>query len=74
MQLSINYHGFFDGNFGIAEATRLNAVAMESAGIQVNRINYSSDTLEKIKSETEPEFQYYINIFHINSNVTHEFF
>jgi glycosyltransferase involved in cell wall biosynthesis len=74
MQLSINYHGFFDGNFGIAEATRLNAVAMESAGIQVNRINYSSDTLEKIKSETEPEFQSYINIFHINSNVTHEFF
>ena len=74
MQLSINYHGFFDGNFGIAEATRLNAIAMESAGIQVNRINYSSDTLEKIKSETEPEFQSYINIFHINSNVTHEFF
>lgn len=74
MQLSIDYHGFFDGNFGIAEATRLNAVAMESAGIQVNRINYSSDTLEKIKSETEPEFQSYINIFHINSNVTHEFF
>ena len=72
MQLSINYHGFFDGNFGIAEATRLNATAMENAGIIVNRINYSSDTLEKIKSEIERESS--INIFHINSNVTHEFF
>jgi glycosyltransferase involved in cell wall biosynthesis len=72
MQLSVNYHGFFDGNFGIAEATRLNATAMENAGIIVNRINYSSDTLEKIKSEIERES--YINIFHINSNVTHEFF
>ncbi|RNA63643.1 glycosyltransferase family 1 protein [Chryseobacterium nematophagum] len=72
MSLSINYHGFFDGNFGIAEATRLNAVAMEKAGIKVNRINYSSDTLEKIKSETKQDSS--INIFHINSNVTHEFF
>ncbi|CAA7194772.1 glycosyltransferase [Chryseobacterium potabilaquae] len=72
MSLSINYHGFFDGNFGIAEATRLNAMAMEKAGIKVNRINYSSDTLEKIKSETKQESS--INIFHINSNVTHEFF
>ncbi|RMZ58151.1 glycosyltransferase family 1 protein [Chryseobacterium nematophagum] len=72
MSLSINYHGFFDGNFGIAEATRLNAAAMEKAGIKVNRINYSSDTLEKIKSETKQESS--INIFHINSNVTHEFF
>jgi len=72
MQLSVNYHGFFDGNFGIAEATRLNATAMENAGIIINRINYSSNTLEKIKSEIERES--YINIFHINSNVTHEFF
>lgn len=72
MQLNINYHGFFDGNFGIAEATRLNAIAMEKAGIRVNRINYSSDTLEKIDNETDPES--FINIFHINSNVTHEFF
>ncbi|SIP99172.1 Glycosyl transferases group 1 [Chryseobacterium sp. RU37D] len=72
MSLSVNYHGFFDGNFGIAEATRLNAIAMENAGIKVNRINYSSDTLEKIQSETKAESS--INIFHINSNVTHEFF
>lgn len=72
MSLSVNYHGFFDGNFGIAEATRLNATAMENAGIKVNRISYSSDTLEKSKSATEPDAL--INIFHINSNVTHEFF
>lgn len=72
MQLSVNYHGFFDGNFGIAEATRLNAVAMEKAGIKVNRINYSSDTIEKIDNETQAGS--FINIFHINSNVTHEFF
>ncbi|MDQ1855900.1 glycosyltransferase [Chryseobacterium sp. WLY505] len=72
MSLSVNYHGFFDGNFGIAEATRLNATAMENAGIKVNRISYSSDTLEKSKSAAEPDAL--INIFHINSNVTHEFF
>ncbi|MGE8511751.1 MAG: glycosyltransferase [Chryseobacterium culicis] len=72
MSLSVNYHGFFDGNFGIAEATRLNAAAMENAGIKVNRISYSSDTLEKSKSDTPSDAL--INIFHINSNVTHEFF
>lgn len=72
MSLSVNYHGFFDGNFGIAEATRLNATAMENAGIKVNRISYSSDTLEKSKSSTVADAL--INIFHINSNVTHEFF
>lgn len=72
MSLSVNYHGFFDGNFGIAEATRLNAAAMENAGIKVNRISYSSDTLEKFESNTEADAL--INIFHINSNVTHEFF
>lgn len=72
MSLSVNYHGFFDGNFGIAEATRLNAVAMENAGIKVNRISYSSDSLEK--SESSAEADALINIFHINSNVTHEFF
>ncbi|MCC3216637.1 glycosyltransferase [Chryseobacterium sp. X308] len=72
MSLSVNYHGFFDGNFGIAEATRLNAAAMENAGIKVNRISYSSDTLEKSESNTEADAL--INIFHINSNVTHEFF
>lgn len=72
MSLSVNYHGFFDGNFGIAEATRLNATAMENAGIKVNRISYSSDTLEKSKSSTAADAL--INIFHINSNVTHEFF
>lgn len=72
MSLSVNYHGFFDGNFGIAEATRLNAAAMENAGIKVNRISYSSDTLEKSENNTEADAL--INIFHINSNVTHEFF
>ncbi|MDW9379765.1 glycosyltransferase [Chryseobacterium sp. JV558] len=72
MSLSVNYHGFFEGNFGIAEATRLNASAMESKGIKVNRISYSSDTLEKSKSDAQPDAL--INIFHINSNVTHEFF
>lgn len=72
MSLSVNYHGFFEGNFGIAEATRLNAAAMESQGITVNRISYSSDTLEKSKSDAQPNAL--INIFHINSNVTHEFF
>lgn len=74
MQLSVNYHGFFDGQFGIAEATRINAIAMENAGIQVNRINYSVTTLERITGDNEKKLDAPVNIFHINSNVTHEFF
>jgi len=74
MQLSVNYHGFFDGQFGIAEATRINAVAMENAGIKVNRINYSATTLERITNDAEKKLDAPVNIFHINSNVTHEFF
>lgn len=48
MELSVNYHGFFDGNFGISEATRLNALALEKAGIQVHKINYSSENFERL--------------------------
>lgn len=74
MQLSVNYHGFFDGQFGIAEATRINAVAMENAGIKVNRINYSATTLERVTDDAEKKLDAPVNIFHINSNVAHEFF
>ncbi|MFZ4931898.1 glycosyltransferase [Chryseobacterium sp. Mn2064] len=73
MQLSVNYHGFFNGNFGISEATRLNALALEAVGIKVNRINYSSETFERI--DTAPsENDTTINIFHININFISDFF
>ncbi|WP_426476190.1 glycosyltransferase [Chryseobacterium sp. CBSDS_008] len=72
MSLSVNYHGFFDGNFGISEATRLNALALEVIGIKVNRINYSSETFERI--DTGSEASSTINIFHININFINNFF
>ncbi len=74
MQLSVNYHGFFDGNFGISEATRLNALALESVGIIVNRINYSSETFERIENNSSTEIETSINIFHININFINDFF
>lgn len=72
MSLSVNYHGFFDGNFGISEATRLNALALEAIGIKVNRINYSSETFERIDSGSEASSP--INVFHININFINNFF
>jgi glycosyltransferase involved in cell wall biosynthesis len=72
MSLSVNYHGFFDGNFGISEATRLNALALEAIGIKVNRINYSSETFERIDSGSEASSS--INVFHININFINNFF
>lgn len=72
MSLSVNYHGFFDGNFGISEATRLNAIALETIGIKVNRINYSSETFERIDSGSESSSS--INVFHININFINNFF
>ncbi|MDR6458860.1 glycosyltransferase involved in cell wall biosynthesis [Chryseobacterium vietnamense] len=72
MSLSVNYHGFFDGNFGISEATRLNALALEAIGIKVNRINYSSETFERIDAGSEVPSS--INVFHININFINNFF
>ena len=74
MQLSINYHGFFNGNFGISEATRLNALALENVGIKVNRINYSSETFERIDNISSTEYKTSINVFHININFINDFF
>lgn len=74
MSLNVNYHGFFDGNFGISEATRLNALALEKAGIQVHKINYSSDTFERLTKISSTENSNRINIFHININFINDFF
>lgn len=71
MSITINYHGFFDGHFGIAEATRLNAMALESQGIKVNKINYNPH--EHIRETKEiPDSD--INIFHVNINIIADFF
>lgn len=74
MELSVNYHGFFDGNFGISEATRLNALALENIGVKVNRINYSSETFERIENNIISKNETSINIFHININFINDFF
>lgn len=42
--LGINVFGFINGEFGIAEATRLNCKAMQSAGIPINLMNYDVRT------------------------------
>lgn len=74
MQLSVNYHGFFDGNFGISEATRLNVLALENIGVKVNRINYSSETFERIENSVTSKNETSINVFHININFINDFF
>lgn len=71
MKSKINYHGYFEGNFGIAEATRLNALALEKSGVAVNIINYSPDMHQRI-TENIPEAD--VNIFHININSILDFF
>ena len=39
--LGVNYYGFFKGVFGISEATRLNALALEKNNIPISYKNYT---------------------------------
>lgn len=71
MSLIVNYHGFFDGSFGIAEATRLNVLALEGKGVIVNKINYNTHEYVRI-TNTIPNID--INIYHININIVADFF
>ncbi|MFC0345047.1 glycosyltransferase [Epilithonimonas hispanica] len=72
MTSRINYHGYFDGNFGIAEATRLNVLALEKSGLFINKINYSIEQNHQRLTENVPDCD--INIFHVNINVITLFF
>lgn len=72
MTSRINYHGYFDGSFGIAEATRLNVLALEKSGLVINKINYSIELNHQRLTENVPDCD--INIFHVNINVITLFF
>ncbi|QCX53340.1 glycosyltransferase [Elizabethkingia sp. JS20170427COW] len=72
--LKVNYHGFFDGNFGIAEATRLNELALLQNHIEVNRISYQSESYLRTSDIFPDEDEVKINIFHININTVNAFF
>ena len=72
MTSRINYHGYFDGNFGIAEAARLNVLALEKSGLVINKINYSIELNHQRLTENIPDCD--INIFHVNINVITLFF
>lgn len=72
--LKVNYHGFFTGSFGIAEATRQNARAMKALFIQVNEISYHPETFIRETPIFPDEEEVFINIYHININTVHAFF
>ena len=60
-KLSINYIGFLDGDFGLANAAKSNIQALEKRGIEVKKINFSY----KEKTQIE-EHDNLITIIHIN--------
>lgn len=55
-QLGINVFGFIKGEFGIAEATRLNCKAILQADIPLNIINYDVKTNHNDNDNTFTEF------------------
>lgn len=75
--LGINYYGFFKGVFGISEATRLNALALEKNNISISYKNYTYNGFKR--DEIYHEFNdnkhdFDINLFHINIDIVNEFF
>lgn len=77
--MGINYHGFFKDISGIAEASRLNALALQSAGVSISFHNYYAERRGIRKDEELHEFNtletnYNINLFQINLNALTNFF
>jgi glycosyltransferase involved in cell wall biosynthesis len=77
--IGINYHGFFKDTSGISEATRSNALALQSAGVSISFHNYYHER-RGIKKDTEIhnyntlETNFNINLFQINLNELTNFF
>lgn len=69
-QFGINVFGFIKGEFGIAEATRLNCKAILQAGIPLNIINYDVKTNHNDNDNTFTKFaekaEYPINLIQIS--------
>ncbi|WP_426476191.1 glycosyltransferase [Chryseobacterium sp. CBSDS_008] len=76
--LGINVFGFINGEFGIAEATRLNCKAIQTAGIPISLINYNVNTNHNNNDLTFTEFSdhapYPINLIQISPSETPNFF
>ncbi|UTX46907.1 glycosyltransferase [Chryseobacterium sp. MA9] len=72
--LGINVFGFINGEFGIAEATRLNCKAMQSAGIPLNLMNYDVRTNHDNNDQTFTRFSdkadHPINLVQVSASVS----
>lgn len=77
-ELGINVFGFINGEFGIAEATRLNCKAIQSVGLPISLINYSVKTNHNNNDLTFTEFSDHaphpINLIQISPSETPNFF
>lgn len=75
--IGANYFGFFNGIFGIAEATRLNAKALTESGVTLSYKNFSYPNFERdeaLHEYNDDKYDFPINIFHINIDIFNEFF
>lgn len=76
--LGINVFGFINGEFGIAEATRLNCKAIQTVGVPISLINYNVNTNHNNNDLTFTEFSdhapYPINLIQISPSETPNFF
>ncbi|MBB6332004.1 glycosyltransferase involved in cell wall biosynthesis [Chryseobacterium sediminis] len=72
--LGINVFGFINGEFGIAEATRLNCKAMQRAGIPLNLMNYDVRTNHDNNDQTFTKFSdkadHPINLVQVSASVS----
>ncbi|WP_114822237.1 glycosyltransferase [Chryseobacterium sp. KLBC 52] len=72
--LGINVFGFINGEFGIAEATRLNCKAIQSAGIPISMINYDVRTNHNNNDLTFTQFSkkadHPINLIQVSPSVS----
>lgn len=77
--VGVNYHGFFKDVSGIAEAARLNVLALQDAGVEISYHNYFVERRGIKKDEEHHEYNRHdtdfdINIFHVNLNSLTDFF
>lgn len=73
-ELGINVFGFINGEFGIAEATRLNCKAIQSVGMPISMINYDVKTNHNNNDLTFTQFsdkaEYPINLVQVSPSVS----
>lgn len=73
-ELGINVFGFINGEFGIAEATRLNCKAIQSVGMPISMINYDVRTNHNNNDLTFTQFsdkaEYPINLVQVSPSVS----